>query len=74
MMVAYVDGRPMPFSSSSLMSVACVKRGGGCVKCCSGTQLEQRQHLALGERRQLALGVLVVGRRAVVAGPRCRRG
>ena len=60
-MLAYVDGRPMPFSSSSLMSVACVKRGGGCVKCCSGSELEQLHHLALGERRKLALGILVVG-------------
>ena len=62
MMLAYVDGRPMPFSSSSLISVACVKRGGGWVKCCSGTQLAQRHHLAFDERRELALGVLVVGR------------
>jgi hypothetical protein len=28
---AYVDGRPMPFSSSSLTSEASVKRGGGWV-------------------------------------------
>ena len=34
MIDAYVDGRPMPRSSSSRMSEACVKRGGGCVKCC----------------------------------------
>jgi len=39
MIDAYVDGRPMPFSSSSLMSVACEKRGGGCVKCWSGVTL-----------------------------------
>ena len=30
----YVDGRPMPFSSSALTSVASVYRGGGCVKFC----------------------------------------
>ncbi len=33
MVAAYVDGRPMPCSSSALMSVASVKRGGGSVKC-----------------------------------------
>ena len=36
MIEAYVLGRPMPFSSSSLTSVASVKRGGGCVNFCSG--------------------------------------
>ena len=35
-MLAYVLGRPIPFSSSSFTSVASVKQGGGCVKCCSG--------------------------------------
>src|SRR3974390_367284 len=33
---AYVDGRPMPSSSSSFTSVASVYLGGGSVKCCSG--------------------------------------
>ena len=33
---AYVDGRPIPFSSSSLTRVASENRGGGWVKCCSG--------------------------------------
>ena len=33
---AYVDGRPIPCSSSALMSVASVKRGGGSVKCWVG--------------------------------------
>jgi len=33
---AYVDGRPMPCSSSALISVASVKRGGGSVKCWVG--------------------------------------
>ena len=36
MIDAYVDGRPMPSSSSVLTSDASEKRGGGCVKCCSG--------------------------------------
>ena len=33
---AYVDGRPMPCSSSALISVASVYRGGGSVKCWVG--------------------------------------
>src|ERR1700720_1204732 len=33
---AYVEGRPIPSSSSSFTSVASVYRGGGSVKCCSG--------------------------------------
>ena len=32
----YVEGRPMPRSSSSFTSDASLKRGGGSVKCCSG--------------------------------------
>ncbi len=32
---AYVDGRPMPFSSSVLIRLASVYLGGGAVKCCS---------------------------------------
>ena len=39
MIDAYVDGRPMPLSSSSLTSDASENRGGGCVKCCSGRTL-----------------------------------
>src|SRR6185503_17471176 len=35
MMVAYVDGRPMPCSSRALTSEASENRGGGSVKCCS---------------------------------------
>ena len=34
---AYVDGRPTPSDSSSFTSVASLKRGGGSVKCCSGS-------------------------------------
>ena len=33
----------MPRSSSSLISEASVKRGGGCVKCCSGSALSGRR-------------------------------
>lgn len=33
---AYVEGRPMPSSSSALMREASVYRGGGRVKCCAG--------------------------------------
>ena len=36
MIDAYVDGRPIPSSSSVFTSDASVYRGGGCVKCCSG--------------------------------------
>src|ERR1019366_5214723 len=35
MIAAYVDGRPIPFSSNSFTNVASVYRGGGSVKCCS---------------------------------------
>ena len=35
----YVDGRPMPFSSSVFTSVASVKRGGGWVKFCFVSRL-----------------------------------
>ena len=34
-------GRPMPFSSISLMSVASVNRGGGSVKCWLASSLAQ---------------------------------
>src|SRR6266480_4017107 len=34
---AYVDGRPIPNSSSVFTSDASVKRGGGCVKCCDAS-------------------------------------
>ena len=50
----------MPFSSSSLISVAWLKRGGGWVKCCSGSELVQPQAFAFGQRRQLALGLVVL--------------
>src|SRR3989344_5215314 len=33
---AYVEGRPMPFSSRVLTKDASVNRGGGSVKCCMG--------------------------------------
>ena len=39
---AYVDGRPMPSSSSALISDASVKRGGGCVKCWRGSSVMSR--------------------------------
>ncbi len=39
---AYVDGRPMPSSSIVFTSEASVKRGGGCVKCCSGRTSSMR--------------------------------
>tara|TARA_B100000029_G_C17557452_1_gene952103 strand:+ start:1931 stop:2143 length:213 start_codon:yes stop_codon:yes gene_type:complete len=32
---AYVDGLPIPFSSSSFIKLASVNLGGGLVKCCS---------------------------------------
>jgi len=35
-MGAYVEGRPIPYSSRVRTKVASVKRGGGWVKCCSG--------------------------------------
>ena len=39
---AYVDGRPIPFSSNAFTRLASVKRGGGCVKCCSGSSSSSR--------------------------------
>ena len=33
--LAYVEGRPIPNSSNFLTKLASEKRGGGCVKCCS---------------------------------------
>ena len=33
---AYVEGLPIPFSSSSFIKLASVNLGGGFVKCCSG--------------------------------------
>ena len=35
---AYVDGRPIPCSSSVFTSDASVKRAGGCVKCCDASR------------------------------------
>ncbi len=35
----------MPNSSSIFTSVASEYRGGGCVKCCSGTKLQQVERL-----------------------------
>src|SRR2546428_10607376 len=36
MMLAYVDGRPIPSRSSSFTRLASLKRGGGSVKCWLG--------------------------------------
>ena len=36
---AYVEGLPMPYSSSVLTRLASEYRGGGCVKCCSPNNL-----------------------------------
>ena len=51
---AYVDGRPMPCSSSALISVASVYRGGGSVKCWVGVDVLDRGRVAVAERRQRA--------------------
>ena len=59
MIDAYVEGRPIPSSSSVLTSEASVNRGGGCVKCCSGSDLEHAQELLGRELGQRGLGVLV---------------
>src|SRR5689334_924531 len=39
MIVAYVEGRPMPYSSSALTSDASEYLGGGSVKCCSARRV-----------------------------------
>ena len=54
----------MPYSSSVFTSVASVNRGGGWVKCCSGSSSRSSEGLLGGERGQAGLGVLV---RRVVA-------
>ena len=56
----------MPCSSSALISVASVKRGGGSVKCWVGVTSSTVVSVALGERRQPA-GLLVVVGGVVVA-------
>ena len=48
----------MPCSSSALISVASVKRGGGSVKCWVGVTSRDARDVALGERRQRALRLL----------------
>ena len=50
----------MPFSSSSLTSVASEKRGGGWVNFCSGRSSLQLETIAFGERRQHAGHAVVV--------------
>ena len=50
MIAEYVEGRPMPRSSSSFTSDASLKRGGGSVKCCSGLRALQRQLLAFDQQ------------------------
>ena len=50
---AYVDGRPMPFSSSVLISDASVKRAGGCVKCWFALELA---HLERHARPRVSAG------------------
>ena len=58
----------MPCSSSALISVASVKRGGGSVKCWVGRDVVDVGDAALGQVRQPGAGlVLVVGRRVVAA-------
>ncbi len=43
---------PLPFASSSFTSVASLKRGGGSVKCCSGSMDLNRRLLAFRHQRQ----------------------
>ena len=59
MMAEYVEGRPIPRSSSSFTSEASLKRGGGSVKCCSELERLQRQRLPFLEFGQLVLQRLV---------------
>src|SRR3989441_12273692 len=51
MIEAYVEGRPMPSSSSSLTSVASLNRGGGSVKCRALPQVAEGQTLRLDKIR-----------------------
>ena len=55
MIEAYVDGRPMPYSSSAFTSEASEKRGGGSVKCWSPCRFSERHHVAFLHRRQDAV-------------------
>ena len=54
-----MDGRPTPSASSSFTSVASVKRGGGSVKCCSGSIDLNFSVSPSVDRRQLVLQLLV---------------
>ena len=74
MIEAYVDGRPMPRSSSAFTSVASVYRGGGVVEWPCGSSVVDVDSWSPGlERRQPAL--VVVGRSRPRRGPpRTRRG
>ncbi len=58
MIDAYVEGRPMSRSSSSLTSVASVYRAGGLVEWPSAATAVARQYLALAQRRQPPLSVV----------------
>ena len=51
----------MPFSSSSLTSVASENRGGGCVKCCSGRVSSSLSVVALLDVGQRRAGLVLVG-------------
>ena len=68
MMLANVDGRPMPFSSSALTRLASVKRGFGAGRVALRLDLLQRQHVADREHRQrLVVGLVGVAALLVVA-------
>ena len=58
MIEAYVDGRPIPRSSSVLTRLASVYRAGGLVAWPDGVELVGGQPVALGQARQPALGVV----------------
>ncbi len=55
-----MDGRPTPSASSSFTSVASLKRGGGSVKCCSGSIDLNFSTSPSVTSRQLVLQLLVV--------------
>ena len=62
MIDAYVDGRPIPSSSSVFTSDASENRGGGWVKCCSGRTSSMRSTCSTvsSGKRRLGVGIDLV--------------
>jgi hypothetical protein len=60
MIAAYVDGRPIPFSSRAFTSVASEYRGGGSVKCWFGAIEFQLELFSFLHQRQVTFFLFVL--------------